>query len=37
MTFNGEGHLAYGQSECIDRIVVGYLMADQVPADRTTC
>jgi pimeloyl-ACP methyl ester carboxylesterase len=37
VAFNGEGHLAYGQSPCIDRIVASYLMADQVPADRTTC
>ncbi len=37
VTFNGEGHLAYGNNECISRIVVSYLMADQVPADQTTC
>jgi hypothetical protein len=37
VTFNGEGHLAYGNSECISRIVVSYFMSDQVPADQTTC
>ena len=37
VTFNGEGHLAYDRSECVNRIVASYLMADQVPSDHTTC
>ena len=37
VTFNGEGHLAYGQSECVRRLVRAYLVDDVVPPDRTTC
>jgi pimeloyl-ACP methyl ester carboxylesterase len=37
VTYRGEGHLAYGSSECINRLVIDYLVQDQVPADRTRC
>ncbi len=37
VTFRGEGHLAYGQSECVRTLVAAYLIDDVVPADRTTC
>ena len=37
VTFDGEGHLAYGQSECVQRIVVAYLVDDAVPADGSRC
>ena len=37
VTFDGEGHLAYGQSECVQRLVVAYLANDAVPADRSRC
>ena len=37
VTFEGEGHLAYGKSECVQRIVVAYLASDTVPADGTRC
>ena len=37
VTFNGEGHLAYDESECVRRLVQGYLVNDVVPADRSTC
>jgi pimeloyl-ACP methyl ester carboxylesterase len=33
----GYGHLAYGQSPCVRRIVHAYLIDDRVPADGTTC
>jgi hypothetical protein len=37
VTFNGEGHLAYGKSECVTRLVHAYLVDDVVPPDRSTC
>ena len=37
VTFNGEGHLAYGQSECVKGIVDAYLVRDQLPRDGTRC
>ncbi len=37
VTSNGEGHLAYGKSECITKIVRAYLVDDVVPPERTTC
>ncbi len=35
--FRGFGHLAYGQSPCVRKIVHAYLVEDMVPADETTC
>ena len=37
VTFNGEGHLAYGQSRCVKAVVDAYLVRDQVPRDGTRC
>jgi len=37
VTFNGEGHLAYGQSGCVRTLVVAYLVHDVVPRDGTRC
>lgn len=37
VTFNGQGHLAYRQSECVRQLVVRYLTLDEVPKDPTTC
>ena len=37
VTLNGEGHLAYGRSECVRRLVHAYLVDDQAPPDRSTC
>ena len=37
ITFEGEGHLAYGKSECVQGLVRDYLTQDQVPPDRSRC
>ena len=37
VTFNGEGHLAYGQSSCVKSVVDAYLVRNQVPLDGTRC
>jgi pimeloyl-ACP methyl ester carboxylesterase len=37
VTFNGEGHLAYGQSGCVKSLVDAYLVRAQVPPDGTRC
>jgi pimeloyl-ACP methyl ester carboxylesterase len=37
VTLKGEGHLAYGQSACIQRIVQDYLVQDKVPRDGVRC
>jgi len=37
VTLDGEGHLAYGQSACVRKLVVAYLVDDEVPADGTRC
>ena len=37
LTFDGEGHLAYGQSGCIKTLVDAYLVHNQVPRDGTQC
>jgi pimeloyl-ACP methyl ester carboxylesterase len=37
VTFNGDGHLAYGQSGCIRQLVVAYLVDNEVPRDGTRC
>jgi hypothetical protein len=37
VTFDGEGHLAYGQSSCVKAIVDGYLVRDQVPRNGIRC
>jgi pimeloyl-ACP methyl ester carboxylesterase len=37
VTFNGEGHLAYGQSGCVKSVVDAYLVRAQVPRDGTRC
>jgi pimeloyl-ACP methyl ester carboxylesterase len=37
VTFDGEGHLAYGQSVCVKALVDAYLVRNQVPRDGTRC
>jgi pimeloyl-ACP methyl ester carboxylesterase len=37
VTFDGEGHLAYGQSRCVKTLIDAYLVRDQVPRDGTRC
>ena len=37
ITFEGEGHLAYDQSECVKTLVRNYLANDQVPPDKSRC
>jgi pimeloyl-ACP methyl ester carboxylesterase len=37
VTFDGEGHLAYGQSGCVKGLVDAYLVRGQVPQDGTRC
>jgi pimeloyl-ACP methyl ester carboxylesterase len=37
VTYRGEGHLAFGSSECVNRLVIDYLVRDQVPPDNTRC
>jgi pimeloyl-ACP methyl ester carboxylesterase len=37
VTFDGEGHLAYGQSGCVRELVVAYFVRYQVPRDGTRC
>ena len=37
VTLEGEGHLAYGQSTCVQRIVQDFLVRDKVPADGVRC
>lgn len=37
VTFDGEGHLAYSQSKCVQRLVQNYLVRDQVPTDGVRC
>jgi len=37
VTLDGEGHLAYGQSACVRKLVVAYLVQDEVPRDGTHC
>jgi pimeloyl-ACP methyl ester carboxylesterase len=37
VTFDGEGHLAYGKSGCVQSVVEGYLVRNQVPRDGTKC
>jgi hypothetical protein len=37
VTFNGEGHLAYGQSPCVRVLVDDYLERDIVPPPGSTC
>jgi pimeloyl-ACP methyl ester carboxylesterase len=37
ITFDGEGHLAYHKSECVQRLVRDYLTQDRVPADKSRC
>ena len=37
LTWEGEGHTAYGQSECVDRLVDRYLISLTVPEPGTRC
>jgi hypothetical protein len=37
VTLDGEGHLAYGQSDCVKSLVDAYLVRNQVPRDGTRC
>ena len=37
VTLDGEGHLAYGQSACVRKLVVAYLVQDEVPSNGTRC
>jgi pimeloyl-ACP methyl ester carboxylesterase len=35
--FDGEGHLAYGQNDCVKALVDAYLVRNQLPRDGTRC
>jgi pimeloyl-ACP methyl ester carboxylesterase len=37
VTFKGRGHTAYGQSSCVQQLVVRYLRDGQVPKEGATC
>src|SRR5215216_264176 len=37
VTFRGYGHLAYGQSPCVRKVVQAYLNNNVVPRNKTTC
>jgi pimeloyl-ACP methyl ester carboxylesterase len=37
VTYEGEGHLAYGQSGCVKTLVNAYLVRNQVPRDGSRC
>ena len=37
VSLHGFGHLAYGQSPCVRKVVQAYLNGDVVPPNRTTC
>ena len=37
ITFKGEGHLAYGQSQCVQGLVRAYLVDGVVPRDGSMC
>lgn len=37
LSWNGQGHTSYGQSDCIDAKVNAYLISGTVPAPHTTC
>jgi pimeloyl-ACP methyl ester carboxylesterase len=37
VTWNGEGHLAYGSSACVRRLVKAYLEQDRVPPNGSRC
>jgi pimeloyl-ACP methyl ester carboxylesterase len=37
VTYRGEGHLAFGSSDCVRQLVIDYLVQDRVPADNTRC
>src|SRR5215204_1813630 len=37
LTFRGYGHLAYGQSPCVRKVVQAYLNNNVVPRNKTTC
>ncbi|MFV0433979.1 MAG: alpha/beta hydrolase [Leucobacter sp.] len=37
VTFKGEGHTAYGDSECVDAVVDDYLLTGAVPAKDPQC
>ena len=37
LTFNGEGHTAYGRDRCVDDYVDAYLVNLELPAEGTQC
>ena len=37
LTFDADGHTAYGQSECVNDAVDGYLLNGTLPPDGQTC
>lgn len=37
VTFEGDGHLAYGQSRCVQKLVISYFTEGKVPEDGATC
>lgn len=37
LSWDGEGHTAYGKSPCIDNAVNAYLISDTLPPPNTTC
>jgi pimeloyl-ACP methyl ester carboxylesterase len=37
LTFEGEGHTAYGSSDCVNKYVEDYLLGDKLPASELLC
>jgi hypothetical protein len=37
LTFEGEGHTAYGSSDCINKYVEDYLLGGELPASELLC
>jgi hypothetical protein len=37
LTFEGEGHTAYGSSDCVNQYVEDYLLGDKLPASELLC
>ncbi|WP_209706983.1 alpha/beta hydrolase [Leucobacter exalbidus] len=37
LTYEGEGHTAYGESNCIDEVINAYLLTGEAPAKPVTC
>jgi hypothetical protein len=37
LTFEGEGHTAYGSSDCVNQYVEDYLLGEEFPASELLC